>query len=99
MVRCNPTTAATFIFEKKLKAYCIYKDHNSRIWIPSIKAYYIKNSRAQYQAAKILLVSNKSNKLGFWRVTCCNCFIHSADFGSSGNNSTSFIAHKALVSQ
>ena len=31
-------------------------------------------------------------------LTCSSCFIHSADFGSSGNNSTSFIAHNAPVS-
>lgn len=33
-----------------------------------------------------------------WIITCCSCFIHSADLGSSGNTSTSFMAHKAPVS-
>ena len=33
----------------------------------------------------------------FLRMTCHNCFIETADFVSSGNISTSFVAHKARV--
>ena len=33
----------------------------------------------------------------FWRMTCHNCFIETADLSSSGNILTSFIAHETRV--
>lgn len=32
------------------------------------------------------------------KITCFNCLMHSAEFGSLGNNSNSFNTHRALVS-
>lgn len=46
----------------------------------------------------ITIVYKDKNLVTNGNTTCSSCFMHSADFLSSKNNSTSFIAHKAPVS-
>jgi len=56
------------------------------------------NTKKQDTQNSTQLPNRQWQKASSGQPTCSNCFIHSADFGSSGNNSTSFIAHNAPVS-